>query len=509
MKKIIILAMILFMIYSLSLSSQDKPEIKVNVTLLHYSQLDVENNPQIKVKSQGVPTVPVGQMVYLKAKTEAKQITGYQWSLETPAGSKAGFNDPAVPDPTLVPDLEGQYKIKLSVTSKSGATGEDRLWLTAAAFVGDGLLVKAGSQGQCIHCHEEKVKTWKATSHASNLQESVKGMTHLKSGQCESCHGPGSQHMEKVDQHQISSSMSPGICAVCHDSGHQDNTFYQWSRSQHGQYMNANPMVLAGENRHGCARCHFARGYIRVILNKQESKAPYKDKTGISCAACHDPHDGDGKDSLLRAGKVENACNGCHDLLMERNMFGGFVSYPQGLIVKGKAGQSLEGETIPSGKHSQVEKNCVGCHMAKSPSGHTGSVGGHTFRVISNDKKNPVLNVNGCLGCHDSMSLELIRNSQEEIKKLLKKISASLPQLQLSKQVLEQNPWMGPKFFVDPSLTKIQSMASANYYLVVVDKTFGIHNPIYIKKLLDHTIKALETENAKKKPTGKKNINEQ
>lgn len=483
--------LVLFMTNAVFLFPADTSDVQI--TLLHYSQRDMENNPQIKLKSQGIPTVPVGQLVYLQAKTEAKQTTGYQWSLESPAGSKASFNEPTAAAPTLVPDLEGQYKIKLRVTTAAGTSSEASLWLTAAAFVGDGLLVKTGSKGQCINCHEEQVKSWKTSHHASNSPQPLAGMPTLQGGQCESCHGPGSQHLGNIRQNRISNSKSAGVCAVCHDT-----IAYEYSRSDHLLSMST-PQRRVWENKPGCAYCHVTQAYIEVFLNKQKSRAPYKDKTAITCITCHDSHGNAGKDSMLRIKKVENACDGCHDRVTE-NEKDKFMGFPQGLMVKGEGGFTLTGEKIPANPHARVEKNCVGCHMAKTTPNHIGSVGGHTFLVISRDnKENPVLNDKGCIDCHKNITLEFVKNTQEKTRKLIDTLSDILPH----KEKKVPHPLLRPKFPKDPSLNEIQARAAFNYMVVIADWSYGLHHPPYIKKLLENSIQAMKNENKKKKPMEK------
>ena len=48
------------------------------------------------------------------------------------------------------------------------------------------------------------------------------------------------------------------------------------------------------------------------------------------------------------------------------------------------------------------------------------------------------------------------------------------------------------------ALTEAQSRASFNYYFILKDGTWGIHNPVYIPKLLKDSISALKL--SQKKP---------
>jgi predicted CXXCH cytochrome family protein len=552
-KKVIILVttVTLFMAGSVFLFSQDKPKpkpkpkIEANITLLYYLQTNVKDKPHIKIKSQGVPTVLPGNPVYLHAEViNVNKVKNYEWSLETPPGSKAAVSDPGKVNPTLVPDLEGQYKVMLKVTAGTGETAKALMWLTAATYVGDGLLVKTGSDAQCIKCHEEMVKTWKATPHAAVFQRSSDGkltgvdykkfclfchmeeftgnetwkkvakemrtgdlgervqnhpsLENLEGFQCESCHGPGSQHVGRVDQNRISNSMSPGVCGVCHDTKNGEAKVLEWSHSSKPLSMDI-PRRQKAFNKPKCSACHTAQGYWHEILKKKESAAPYKNKAGLTCATCHDPHDARDKEFLLRAKEVDEICTMCHNRLVE-NTPNLYVIHPQGSILNGTAGIHFSQETLPAGGiHTNVKNGCVGCHMVKPPEEHRGTLGGHTFFVVSKDEKNPALNVNACLGCHETMNLEIMRASQEKYKNLLRTLSSLLPELEQKEKVVG-NPWLAPKLPAHPSLTKLQSQAAINYYTIIADRTFGLHNPIFIKKLLEVTIKALKENNPP--PTG-------
>jgi hypothetical protein len=266
----------------------------------------------------------------------------------------------------------------------------------------------------------------------------------------------------------------------------------QWAHSPHSLSMDT-PEEKQKMNQPGCAHCHTAQGYWHEILGKKQSAAPYQNAVGITCIACHYINEPREKDAKLRAGNVEHACTGCHDILVQ-NDEKGFSSCPQGSILKGKGGMAIGDEVYFSGKHSQIEKNCVGCHMAKSPKGFIQRVGGHTFRVITKNQKDPVMNTNGCLDCHDTMNLELVRKSQDRVKQQLKALANLLPH----RDVKSPKPWEEPKFPQDPSLSKIESLASYNYYTVWKDGTYGVHNPVYIKKLLAVSIQALKKEKASK-----------
>ena len=282
---IVIMRRVAFVIFLISMIQQGFSIPGVKIRLLHYSQKDWNNSPGIIIKSQGIPTVLVGQTVYLTAEVEGEgQKAGhYQWSLETPDHSSATLDNPVIPNPTLVLFTEGQYRVILTVTSASGVSSRASLWLTAATFVGSGAVVNTGNKAQCIHCHQDKVISWQNTPHAGTFQRGLEGklshgylriycfychkggpaldkvwqamgkkehwhyleapgaaifaellrdlpeVANLTSVQCESCHGPGSQHLGQTGKNQICASPGPGICALCHEKVFREAELVQWS----------------------------------------------------------------------------------------------------------------------------------------------------------------------------------------------------------------------------------------------------------------------------------------
>jgi hypothetical protein len=263
------------------------PAPGVKIVLLHHSQTDWQSSHQVKIKSQGIPTVPVGHTVYLKAEAGEQRISQYHWSLEKPDNNSSALDNPAIPNPTLVLSNEGQYRVVLTVMSASGSSSRASLWLTAATYVGSGAVVNTGNKAQCIHCHREEVVSWQGTPHAGTFQRGLAGklsrgylriycfqchragspldkvwaamenkrpwhyldapgtiqfdqllrdlpeVVNLTSVQCESCHGPGSQHLGKTGKHRITATPGPGICAGCHEKEFQEAELAKWSHPYH------------------------------------------------------------------------------------------------------------------------------------------------------------------------------------------------------------------------------------------------------------------------------------
>jgi hypothetical protein len=259
-----------------------------------------------------------------------------------------------------------------------------------------------------------------------------------------------------------------------------DHIKQQWARSLHAGSMDT-PEERKRMNRPGCAHCHTAQGYRREILEGKESAAPYDDAEGITCAACHNPDRLEVGDPALRAGRAERACTGCHDILVQ-NDERGFDSCLQGAMLRGERGGEFAGSDYPTGTHSSVALNCVGCHMASPPAGDAGlNVGGHTFRVITKGESPRLFNPRMCLNCHDPMVLADVTESQAEVRRLMQELRSLLPRQEDGE----------PRFPKDPSLSSIESKGAFNYYFILKDGTWGVHNPPYIRRLLQDSIAAL------------------
>jgi len=187
----------------------------------------------------------------------------------------------------------------------------------------------------------------------------------------------------------------------------------------------------------------------------------------------------------LRTASVKNACTGCHDILVESDAEK-LEWCPQGIMLRGHEGagsETLEAE----GPHSTLERHCVSCHMAPASEDLDKTVaGGHTFRTMTKTNQLRVLNITGCVACHKEATVEWVEASQLKVKTRLQDLAQLLP---------GQNKSDEPRFPDDPSLTRSQSRASYNYWMVVKDGTLGVHNPAFTKKLIDDALALMQNEN--------------
>jgi hypothetical protein len=114
-------------------------------------------------------------------------------------------------------------------------------------------------------------------------------------------------------------------------------------------------------------------------------------------------------------------------------------------------------------------------------------IGGHTFAVVwDNDTPteptDDILNYVGCEECHGQITLAPVLLTQQKTMDLLDDLNALLPQRSDSTPLRPQ----------DPSLNTIQRAGSYNYYFVANDGSYGTHNFLYSKGLLESSIEQLE-----------------
>ena len=143
-------------------------------------------------------------------------------------------------------------------------------YLVLLGFVCAGLIAVSGARGEllgdyvsytaCEACHPDNAEGWKTTPHAKAFEvlktqgeekqqnpgcikchvvgyEKDGGFIdmeltpELKDVQCESCHGPGRQHVELMTPESIVSKPGEEVCRTCHTEG-QDKDFNYEKKSK-------------------------------------------------------------------------------------------------------------------------------------------------------------------------------------------------------------------------------------------------------------------------------------
>ncbi|MFH0990818.1 MAG: cytochrome c3 family protein [bacterium] len=349
--------------------------------------------------------------------------------------------------------------------------------------------------------------------------------------QCENCHGPASEHVKSPvhGNTKLDVTYSSDVCAPCHYSSDRHPKGYSWEASGHAvsTFEGAQFQYTA---RGECVQCHTAQGFVDVIINGNplpvpaSGKVSYLNPEGITCQACHDPHNNKNEYQLRRK-TVADACTGCHITRMSSR---GLHHAHQGSMLLGAdapemttsklvasvslvSGFELPGYTYENSSHSKIEERCVACHMAPSPTYDPtyakpdtllNKVGGHTFNVVYKGgvaKGDTVLNYVGCKECHGVVTLEFVELTQHKTKKMLEELGKLMPKRDSAgitniypTDTYTYQGWTGVPSVLKRPLTTAEKAAAYNYQFVDYDLSYGVHNFKYAEGLLKSSIEQLK-----------------
>ena len=216
----------------------------------------------------------------------------------------------------------------------------------AAAAASDVLATYVGSQ-ECAACHAKQTADYSRTLHGRIFLKNPRNPQE-KFG-CESCHGPGSEHVRQGgglgvggigafrDNAGRPVEERNAVCLSCHERGLRT----YWRASTHEtrglactnchQIMRKNSLqnqFVKPTEQETCFQCHRtirAQTYRSSHMPIREGK--------ITCANCHNPH-GTANASLLKEATTNDVCYGCH---------------------AEKRGPFLW-------EHAPVRENCMNCH---------------------------------------------------------------------------------------------------------------------------------------------------
>ena len=175
----------------------------------------------------------------------------------------------------------------------------------------------------CVACHVAENGNLSHTTHAKVFALNPKN--DLQKQGCESCHGPGSKHIENASDHAalIGFTREWGTpvgkqneqCLACHTGGQR----IHWSGSVHASQDIAcsdchNPMakfsatglLRSASISETCYSCHQQQ---RAEFRKRSHMPLPEGK--MSCEDCHNPH-GSITRPLLKADSVNALCTTCH-----------------------------------------------------------------------------------------------------------------------------------------------------------------------------------------------------
>lgn len=289
-------------------------------------------------------------------------------------------------------------------------------------------------------------------------------------------------------------------CSDCHNSGMTLVAIQaEYSASGHASGSTA----LAHEASASCGGCHTGQG-LPARVDASGTVAPaitdaVAEPAPINCRTCHQIHEtytsadwaftttapvtlistGDTYD----AGKG-NLCAECHQARTPMpdttqatfdvtSTHWGSHHGPQSNLVLGVGGYTGTSSTAPSpaAHYSMAADSCVTCHMGE-PDGM--EAGGHTWKP----------NVANCVQCHSDATSFDIGGVQTEVQGMLDQLKGLL----VAQKMLTANN-NSP---VPGTYDSVKAAALYNFLYVDQDRSLGVHNPGYIKKILQAGIDAMK-----------------
>jgi predicted CXXCH cytochrome family protein len=327
---------------------------------------------------------------------------------------------------------------------------------------------------------------------------------------CESCHGPGRDHiLGKGDISKIVSTTDPALsCAGCHSGNnqvsggvrypvgyrpgmkleeipdfmgvkhdpeaapvamHHQGAVGQWQVSGHANATNL--LAAHGEsylNRQECIKCHSTAAGLMIADGQTFVASENMVNDGVSCVACHDPH-GSAIPGQLKM-EPQALCLSCHSVAR-----GGA---PVAQIGTARAPHSPQGDMLQGisaigvaptkGAHSDLK--CVDCHMTDN---------NHLMKVLKPEDVMGTTRKDSCSACHTNSSPEsrdvYLSMWKESISS---RVAAAKADVEFIDAAVKVNPEVLGAKKAD------YEAARANYWYVEKDNSKGAHNFEYAIKVI-------------------------
>lgn len=247
--------------------------------------------------------------------------------------------------------------------------------------------------------------------------------------------------------------MSPSAwkCQTCH-SIHDTYTASDWAlRLDDAVVTIAGSTIDFGGSGNLCVNCHQSRRTGPYDMVGEYVDLDDDENTGV-----------DGKEHLM----------GANEFFINSTHFGPHHG-AQGNLMNGTDFSEIAGSTAyPSGSDhlTDVTGGCTGCHMAEAD--YSADAGGHTFM--------PTEGV--CNDCHNGTDLD----GNFDYKGMQTTIEGLIADLET--ELLNANVIDGPGHPVVGIYQVEEAQAFFNYIGILEDRSSGVHNPYYIKALLENSI---------------------
>ena len=424
-----------------------------------------------------------------------------------------------------------------------------------AGFLGYASGDAASGQTVCGNCHVGTDADWAGTAHAGawatlaesghaqtfcegchtvnqrgNALDAAAGFDELPVDayhdvQCESCHGPGLEHVNAPDvvvplPSIAASTTATNGCGECHQGTHHPFV-EEWEQSGHAAPVGTVIAIGAADPIEGaaCIGCHTGQGALArfgVRGDYVEADDPISEHLGITCAVCHDPHVNDTEGQLRfpidDPARDVNLCIRCHDRRAEPDVEDEILRgphAPEGPLLLGDEvgwfppGYESDADII-RGTHGSTAnpRTCATCHVARfevtdeATGDFVFQATGHLFSAIpcldgeglptpgDCDVTSRTFGACATSGCHASaeQARTIYENVGERVDSLVAVVDSMLAL-----------PGPGADFDRTDGVFTTADGAWFNARLAELPGS-PTHNPFLIESLLEATISALEDE---------------
>jgi hypothetical protein len=366
------------------------------------------------------------------------------------------------------------------------------------------------------------------TTNWAQLNNSYATLVGVANIGCEQCHGPASAHMLNAFTSDIKIDVSyrPGVCFPCHNASSKHSLGNNWAQSVHAKLPDG-----AHTAQIGCFPCHSGKAFIKWTKNKTTpgydtttvngQLSPTNDgDVEIDCQTCHNPHSLELRVSTLdslRNGYLPPAnvggagilCANCHNSRYSvkarvtskgpyfgfTNRYGPHNNNQADMYFGSNAYQY--GDTTITGlmTHSMVEDACVTCHMQTGWNAASPQLPNHAVDMRDSLGNALPLALSACAPCHGVLTdFNDIRASadydgngkiegfQTEVKGLLAKLKNRLPLDSTGNPVTMTTD----SLLIKGNQRAVQDLW--NYYFVLNDGSYGVHNPKYAIAILQKAL---------------------
>ncbi|NIR47995.1 T9SS type A sorting domain-containing protein [candidate division KSB1 bacterium] len=391
---------------------------------------------------------------------------------------------------------------------------------TAHAVAYDSVSAFVQQTARCLECHTTGWDTTVTNQGADEFVEVTEpyegnfnvtitdsaGFLAKTNVQCESCHGPSSDHPTNPSGIKPPTVIPAEQCGQCHQGQHTPY-LENWLESKHA-ISNTNDNAFLQNlfrNDPECSGCHTFQGFLEFVGETPEDTTnivpdvqnpPGDESLPLVCAACHDPH------NALHEGQLRlqpvDLCAKCHnpeDAEPPDNPHHSTDSMFEGTGAFEFADVEYTRESTHQLLPRIQEVKCIACHVFMTEFDDGGTPEDPTDDVLANTGHTFFPRIEACQqsGCHIN-GLEIPADSDPELSEFdhrgrrtfTKNLIDSLEAIVTN---IEQNvlPTASPQDSMDYQIGLFNLRFAKN------EGSVGVHNPEYAQDILESTIAFLDT----------------